>query len=377
MLKNRGPDSFEILKIAINEFTLIAAVSVLSLRGSQASQVTKQPLHDQTNGNLLLWNGELFASSLVQVEPNENDGYKIFLKLNEAHSQKDVLNTLESIKGPFAFVYYEKKSNHVYFGRDRLGRRSLLINSDSDGSSPLLILTSVQIGLKDFKFVNEFNEIKASAMYSFDLNKLPICLNLHFWKKINETNIVMNDEQLQENFPYNVQLCVAESSLTDSISEFNENFNILKDETKFQQLIENLYEKLKESVMRRVRNIPSYCKQCYQLNHMKFAADHSFRCEHSKVAVLFSGGVDSAVLAAMVDLCLPADESIDLLNIAFEKQKKTNENNTLKEEFLVPDRISGLESLKELNPARKWNFVEINVKLDELRLLVLFFIFLL
>ena len=45
-------------------------------------------------------------------------------------------------------------------------------------------------------------------------------------------------------------------------------------------------------------------------------------------------------------------------------QKKSNEN---KDDFLVPDRISGIEALKELNPARKWNFVEINVKLDELR----------
>ncbi len=343
---------------------MIAAVSVLSLRGSKASQVTKQPLHDQQNGNLLLWNGELFASDLIKVEPNENDGFKIFLKLNESNTQKDILHTLESIKGPFAFVYYEKSSNQVYFGRDRLGRRSLLINSNRDGNSSLIMLTSVQIGLDDVTFKNEFNELRASAIYSLDLNKLPFCLNLHFWKKINETNILMNDEQLRQNFPYNIQLFISELSLTDSISEFNENFNISKDESKFRRLVDDFYDKLKESVMKRVKNLPNYCKQCSQQNHMKFSTDGSFRCEHSKVAVLFSGGVDSAVLAAMVDLCLPADEPIDLLNIAFENQKKSNEN---KDDFLVPDRISGIEALKELNPARKWNFVEINVKLDELR----------
>ena len=35
--------------------------------------------------------------------------------------------------------------------------------------------------------------------------------------------------------------------------------------------------------------------------------------------------------------------------------------------FMVPDRLSGLETLKELNPRRKWNFVHVNVTLDELK----------
>jgi hypothetical protein len=35
--------------------------------------------------------------------------------------------------------------------------------------------------------------------------------------------------------------------------------------------------------------------------------------------------------------------------------------------FMVPDRLSGLETLKEPNPRRKWNFVHVNVALDELK----------
>ena len=34
---------------------------------------------------------------------------------------------------------------------------------------------------------------------------------------------------------------------------------------------------------------------------------------------------------------------------------------------MVPDRISGIETLKELNPKRHWNFVEINITVDELK----------
>ena len=64
---------------------------------------------------------------------------------------------------------------------------------------------------------------------------------------------------------------------------------------------------------------------------------------------------------------MPAHEPIDLLNIAFEKPNKSGVVGGKVDDFMVPDRVSGLKSLSELNPARRWNFVEINITLDELR----------
>ncbi len=352
------------MKLPINDqTTIVAAVSVLSLRGSDSSQITKQPLIEKISGNLLLWNGELFASDLIQVNSNENDGFKILLKLSENYeskSEKDILEILESIKGPFAFVFYENKTKKIYFGRDRLGRRSLLINFDK---SPSLILSSVQVNTNSF---NGFNELKASAFYSLDLNVFKHSLNIHLWKKKNESITLLNSEQVKEFFPFNIEISISESYLNDSISEFNQNYGILKDENKFQSIIDDLFIKLKGSVMRRVKVLPNYCKLCAKNFHLKFTNTNlnMDKCEHAKLAILFSGGVDSAVLAGLADLCLNESEPIDLLNIAFEKQSN---NKSAKDEFLVPDRISGLESLKELNPKRKWNFVEINVRLDELR----------
>ena len=166
-----------------------------------------------------------------------------------------------------------------------------------------------------------------------------------------------------ENSFANITCKSSTSFLNDSISSFNESTDLTINENELEKISHKFYDLLKESTMRRVRNLPKLCKACnYQKGH-KLTSE---RCSHAKVAVLFSGGVDSTVLAAMADLCIPQHEEIDLLNIAFENQKKNNNQEKI-DDFLVPDRVSGLKSLSELNPKRKWNFVEINIKVEELR----------
>jgi asparagine synthetase B (glutamine-hydrolysing) len=57
--------------------------------------------------------------------------------------------------------------------------------------------------------------------------------------------------------------------------------------------------------------------------------------ELAPIAILFSGGLDSMILAALLDQCLDSKWTIDLLNVSFDGQ-------------LAPDRISALAGLKEL-----------------------------
>jgi hypothetical protein len=100
-------------------------------------------------------------------------------------------------------------------------------------------------------------------------------------------------------------------------------------------------------------------------------------CHHSKVGILFSGGLDSTILAALAEEFVPPGEPIDLLNVAFEREKKEGNLNrkALREKkridlsaekentYLVPDRITGknaLDDLKRLYPNRQWNFVQVS-----------------
>lgn len=88
----------------------------------------------------------------------------------------------------------------------------------------------------------------------------------------------------------------------------------------------------------------------------------------ARVAVLFSGGVDCATLAAMAARALPEQEPIDLLNVAFESPRILKAHNLTSDLYKTPDRETGLETFQELRnafPTRQWRFVEINVPYAE------------
>jgi asparagine synthetase B (glutamine-hydrolysing) len=104
-LKRRGPDSFGSLKHTTTngEKVVYFAASVLSLRGHQ---LTKQPLIDANIGDLLLWNGEIFDSKLVQLDQANNDGAALLDKLSKCDDEMRMLRTFASIKS-FFFSFYK------------------------------------------------------------------------------------------------------------------------------------------------------------------------------------------------------------------------------------------------------------------------------
>ncbi|UYV83822.1 ASNSD1 [Cordylochernes scorpioides] len=118
------------------------------------------------------------------------------------------------------------------------------------------------------------------------------------------------------------------------------------------QEVKELCEILSQAVKVRVDNQPECCKDCFQ----------SKSCFHSSVSILYSGGLDSSVIAILADRHVSNDQPIDLLNVAFEHTQGG------KSTFLSPDRkaaLEGVEELRRIAPTRKWNLIEVNVTKDE------------
>lgn len=88
----------------------------------------------------------------------------------------------------------------------------------------------------------------------------------------------------------------------------------------------------------------------------------------TRVAVLFSGGLDCTVLARLCHDILDVDQAIDLLNVAFENPRVVaqirKENNDLPDFYeACPDRITGRRSFAELQkvcPGRAFHFVAVS-----------------
>ena len=127
--------------------------------------------------------------------------------------------------------------------------------------------------------------------------------------------------------------------------------------------VDQLHQALRKSLELRVRNV-----------RLSFEVGPEGTGQNdSKIAILFSGGLDCTVLARLVHDILPIEECVDLLNVAFQNPRVhrslENANRMYPSPYeLCPDRITGRTSYGELQkacPGRIWRFVEINIPYSE------------
>ena len=385
-ISNRGPDSYHRIDITeqlstkndrepSSKIHITFVGCVLWLRG-QCPQ--SQPLINQQNGDLFLWNGDVFEG--VDMDAKQCDTSVLGELLSDPNL--NIPQFMSNIRGPFAFIYYQRNFKRLWFGRDFFGRHSLLIHKSKD----YLILSSATGN--DLCSKLDFIEVPAAGIYQTDLDFFEnqvISLSPYLRENSANSKEPIGNKIHTNSFsnignPLNCKVLnsVIHSDILQAVKTQETNHeNVLRELllndnfSKYAKTFENI---LLDSVRRRVVNQPGLCKDCVkqrlqETKHIHSELQHT--CKHPKIGVLFSGGLDSAVLAALAHLCLPACEEIDLINVAFEQQfqKDKSTSNKVDYSFNVPDRQTGLIALEELRkayPERNFNFVMVNVEKSEL-----------
>ncbi|XP_055373010.1 asparagine synthetase domain-containing protein CG17486 [Condylostylus longicornis] len=367
ILKNRGPD----VQNCVYECNDLIAFFGFVL-WQQGEQVFSQPAVSEKY--VLLLNGDIYNANKPLLM---SDTEWLSLELQKCETENSIIELIRSLKGPYSIIFYDKQLKLLYFARDPLGRNSLVV--ERDFSNNLIKIASTS------NFSNKKNipaELPPVGLYKLHIEyeSNNACLNLKnfelfSWKFISPDQKESIESIFQKPLiesvvpenPHGIRLEMLNNRKYFNFYEKVQNLNtnvtdkmveLLKDE-EIALCVEDVINLLKFSLKDRILNTPNFCVACIKESRM---------CNHSKIGILFSGGLDCSILAKLSnDFCNKSD-SIDLINVAFENVNSKNEQQI---DWYTPDRITGLKSfkeLKELMPERKWNFVEVNVTRKELDL---------
>ncbi|KAF4537247.1 Asparagine synthase [Lasiodiplodia theobromae] len=338
-LDNRGPDCCHALERTIDAAARVHAVfrsTVLALRGSS---VVAQPLLDHASGSVLCWNGE--AWEIDQEPVTGNDSQAVLELFQDAcgrdlpNSASAVVDCISRIRGPYAFVFYDAIGHRLFYGRDCLGRRSLLQSTNDAGD---FVLSSICDG----HVSSSWREVEADGIYMVDLDaSISTTFHVTHIPYLHAgTNDVARQALVLPYPPLNRAVSTSPPVLAEESSP-----------------VHSLRDHLTRSLKLRLRN--------------EMPPVHGGKQDQSlaRIAVLFSGGLDCTVIARLAHKILPYSEPVDLLNVAFENPRihrpHTDKSGSEYSPYeLCPDRITGRASYAELCevcPERAWRFVEINV----------------
>ncbi|KAK9388378.1 asparagine synthase-domain-containing protein [Lipomyces mesembrius] len=317
-LKRRGPDCYNtiVLDINTNDDNESQQLTFFSTVLSMRDPLTPQPLQSP-EGRILQFNGEIYDAV------GELEGYRSDLLGDDAVCKNDtavlsqmferfgVIQTLQSIRGEYAFVYYDILSRCIWWARDCIGRRSLLVNRSR---KDCIALSSLPV--PDPVLRTDWREVPAGEVYKFDLRIMDI--------EVISWSYELCGSLKYPYVPIYLDISVTQHSYDTLVTEFSST--------------------LLAAVRRRVLAI------------------HHSRSKADTYAILFSGGIDCTLLAYLTAITLRDHNAhVDLLNVAFENPRIGGGYDT-------PDRILGRQSWQELRslPGLQssqcdFRFVEINV----------------
>ncbi|GAU28919.1 hypothetical protein TSUD_59300 [Trifolium subterraneum] len=330
--------------------------------------------------------GEIFGG--LQLASDCNDAEFLMQKLGNCCScgscltgycvkcgKGSVTDVLSTIKGPWAIVYWQvavfvplllqDSSRTFWFGRDAFGRRSLLVHWPTKDDSTFLLSSVSPVSPDRQASENEAHNGVESRSY---WEELPCGIYSMHMDASNSNGFLVGEVQIHEYTnsilnelikwerisiePSSENLQTSRHKLSRvqqdlhsiSLESVSHEAGSIQNEIPMQAHM--LLNVLKESVIRRTSLYTIYQAAICGIRQEKFVP----------VAVLFSGGLDSMILSALLDQCLDPSYEIDLLTVSFDGE-------------LAPDRKSakaGLKELKKVAPSRRWRLVEIDADLSDL-----------
>ena len=344
----RGPDSFGAYFVQAkfrdddsDKDSSSSAVLCASVLHIQGQEVIKQPYH-LPSGDILAYNGEIFggrASHAMSTKDGADDNlgdtpifaqiisdaihdYMSSLSSSSCSTQTPSLKSspcslspfstssllscitnklVNEIQGPYAFIYYCKSLQCFIYGRDPFGRRSLLSISRKREE-----IEEREISLNRANFVALTSVAPSSNLFqpdSYEIEELPVgglyCVSIHpdviysngsgNYRSVCFLPWPQNRIHLGKRTPD-----IVETHCDDPSGQF--------------------LSVLEGAIQRRVDK--------YMKNNDEVGEDGYKKCN---IGVLFSGGIDSVLIAALLHKTLPLDEVIDLLNVTFDGAKNNDE----------------------------------------------------
>ncbi|KAL7057917.1 hypothetical protein AAHC03_017250 [Spirometra sp. Aus1] len=307
-VERRGPDLSNSVFIDFKSETEARGFGFCSVLSHQGTEPFPQPVWIQDSKDqreqyryLMLWNGEAYCH---QGDAEISDTELIAKSIgNSGGEVDDILGVFQSINGPFAFVLIEPEQKRIFFGRDRFGRRSLVCKLAA-GLTSLECLSSLVPFDESTSEIDangdtdtQWFEVPASGIYTAVLDE-----SGHFGL---ENWYPWSDKHLHywEDCSFH-RACQLSESVYHPISPMD----LPCDESVQGDHVTALLQLLSAAVKVRVDQSAPTCRHCAP----------AVNCCHARIGVLFSGGLDSAVLAALADRYVPPDQPIDLITVAFE-----------------------------------------------------------
>jgi hypothetical protein len=333
-------------------------------------------------GNVLAFSGELFAGVAVGSGA-ENDAAALLANFDEVFAKAPNDEGLAAsalvarLRGPWALAYWHEASKRLWFGRDVFGRRSLLLRRvfspgpagdarrDASPRATGLVLSSVAPERGEDALSPETDDWE-------ELEPGLYCVDARAAGKENERAFVP-DAKRAAAAPRSGALAerlrrfrraraatrpAVERALTedasargeteDSDTEVNDekkNANTARDAA-----VDGFVAALSAAVERRVA-LSVVEKNVFTVGRKTTNDD----TDAAFIGVLFSGGVDSMLLAALAHRHVPPGRAVDLINVCFDGGNS-------------PDRAAALDGVAELEalfPSRAFRLVRVDADVAE------------